>query len=100
VPFVVLYLQTADVTNGMLATGCPERQLSGDCQTTNDVRVNGFLKNDQVRAYIANYFRQFPFAFSSSEANVIAEELTITELFAPLLRCSKAHQTTRRVSKG
>jgi hypothetical protein len=72
-PFMMTWFQPADVANRMLAARCPERQVSGAGQAADDSRVNCFLKNNKVRRRSANYFREFPFATSTTEADVIAE---------------------------
>src|SRR6266850_385852 len=75
VPFMMVYLQPAHVTDRMLASCGPEGQIRGGGETTNDMRVNCFLKNHQVGSDQANDLRQFPFASSPAKANVVAEQL-------------------------
>src|ERR1700694_4986547 len=75
VPFMVRDFQAADVANGMFASGGPERHLRTGSQSADEARIDCFLENDQVRGRGPNHFREFLFAPSSTETNVIAEQL-------------------------
>src|SRR5712664_4067323 len=75
VPFMVRDFYTAGVANGMFASGCPERHFRNGSQAADEARIDCFLEHDQVRGRGPNHLREFLFAPSSTETNVIAEQL-------------------------
>ena len=80
-PFVVCGFQAADVADGMFATRGPKGHLGRSGQAANDVGVDRFLKDNDIRRNCTNHFGYLTLAPASAKANVVAKQLNNHEAF-------------------
>src|ERR1051325_216578 len=75
VPLVILDLETTQKADRVIAARGPVRKLCRGSEARDNVRINRFLKDHQIRRGGNNRFRQCPFPTASAKANVVAQYL-------------------------